>query len=228
MARDGVLSQKDIDPCLNSNCIIEPTLSVGYDMSGRLEGDLFYNDTNLEKLYAFRNKTIADLVEDFWVSELRDCVITGFNKANLTKYKMLGILNLSKLLAHFSRLARYGIENTKMLVSQGAPMACGNDGGIQVCTPAMVAHELSIFDLFMNDEAFGTTFNGVSAVQTATINSAKSMGIDDQFGSIQTGKVADLVIIDGNPFEDFSVLGKRVDALFMDGQLVINNCGLKV
>ena len=83
MARDGVLAQKDIDACLNSDCIIEPTLSIGYDMSWRLEGDPFYNDPNLEKLYAFRNKTFADLVENFWVPELRDCVVAGFNKANL-------------------------------------------------------------------------------------------------------------------------------------------------
>ena len=228
MARDGVLTQKDIDACLNSDCIIEPTLSVGYDMSWRLEGDLFYNDPNLEKLYAFRNKTFADLVDSFWVPELKDCVIAGFNKANLGKYKMLGILNLSKLLTHFSRLVRYGIENSKMLVDQGATMACGNDGGIQACTPAMIAHELSMFDLFMNDEVSEKKFNGITAMQTATINSAKSMGIDDHFGSIQTGKVADLVIVDGNPFKDFSIIGKRVDALFMDGKLVINNCGLEV
>ena len=80
----------------------------------------------------------------------------------------------------------------------------------------------------MNDEACQKIFNGITAVQTATINSARSMGIDDQFGSIQTGKVADLAIVDGNPFENFSILGTRVDALFMDGRLLINNCGLKV
>jgi imidazolonepropionase-like amidohydrolase len=54
------------------------------------------------------------------------------------------------------------------------------------------------------------------------------MGIDNKFGSIQTGKVADLAIVDGDPFEDISVIGKPVDALFMDGRLVINNCGLLV
>jgi hypothetical protein len=103
--RDGVLTQKDIDACLNSDCIIEPTLSVGYDMSWRLGGNRFYNDPSLEKLYAFRNKTFADLVENFWVPELKECVFAGFNKANLGKDKMLGIVNLSKLLAHYCRLA---------------------------------------------------------------------------------------------------------------------------
>ena len=35
-------------------------------------------------------------------------------------------------------------------------------------------------------------------------------------------------IVDGDPFEDVTVIGKTVDALFMDGRLVINNCGLEV
>jgi imidazolonepropionase-like amidohydrolase len=36
MARDGELTQQDMDACLNSDCIVEPTLSVGYDMSWRV------------------------------------------------------------------------------------------------------------------------------------------------------------------------------------------------
>jgi imidazolonepropionase-like amidohydrolase len=228
MPRDGELTKKDVNSFLSSGCIIEPTLSVGYDMSWRLKGDPFYNDRNLEKLYAFRNQTFADLAEDFWLPELKDCVKSGFNKANLGKYNVLGVLNISKSLKHFCRWARYGIENSKMLVEHGATIACGNDGGIQACTPAMAAHELAIFDLFMNDNASPKIFDGIKAVQTATINSARSMGIYNKFGSIQTGKVADLAVVDGNPFEDISVIGKRVAALFMDGQLVVNNCGLIV
>jgi imidazolonepropionase-like amidohydrolase len=54
------------------------------------------------------------------------------------------------------------------------------------------------------------------------------MGLDEDFGSIESGKVADLVILDGDPLEDFRLIGSRVAALFMDGALVINNCGLEV
>lgn len=228
MARDGRLVDKDIDACLNSGCIIEPTLSVGYDMSWRLKGDRFSADPNLENLYGFRNKTFARLAETFWIPELKDSVIKGFNKANRGHYKLLGIFNLEKLLAHFSRLMHFGIPNTQRLVKQGAVMACGNDGGIQSCTPAMIGHELAMFNLFMNDASWGHQFNGETAVQTATINSARSMGIDDRFGSIQTGKVADLIIVDENPFENSTILGKTVDALFMDGRLIIDRCGLNV
>ncbi|MCP4749476.1 MAG: amidohydrolase family protein [Proteobacteria bacterium] len=228
MARDGELTREDVDICLKSDCIVEPTLSVGYDMSWRLEGDPYIDDPNMEKMYAFRNRTFSDLAAEFWVPELGDCVVAGFNKANLGKYKMLGLINLSKLLRHFSRLAHFGIENSKMLVEQGVTMACGNDGGVQACTPAMVAHELSIFDLFMNDAKTGKKFDEAAALRTATINSARSMGIDDEFGSIQTGKTADLAVVDGDPFQDFKVVGSRVAALFKGGCLVIDNCGLEI
>jgi hypothetical protein len=45
---------------------------------------------------------------------------------------------------------------------------------------------------------------------------------------IESGKTAGLAIVDGDPLEDFRVIGSRVAALFMNGKLVINNCGLKV
>ena len=35
-----------------------------------------------------------------------------------------------------------------------------------------------------------------------------------------------LVILDGDPLADFRVIGSRVAALFMDGELAVNNCGL--
>jgi imidazolonepropionase-like amidohydrolase len=54
------------------------------------------------------------------------------------------------------------------------------------------------------------------------------MSLDDEFGSIEAGKTADLVILDGDPLEDFRLIGSRVEALFMDGELVIDNCGLEV
>jgi len=51
--------------------------------------------------------------------------------------------------------------------------------------------------------------------------------VDDRFGSIQTGKVADLVVLEGDPLQDFTLIGQPVQALFMDGRLAINRCGLE-
>jgi len=88
--------------------------------------------------------------------------------------------------------------------------------------------ELALFDLYLNNDPDEKRFTGADALKIATINSACSMGMEEAFGSIKTGKTADLAVVDGDPFEDFQVVGKRVAALFMDGRLVINSCGLEV
>ncbi len=61
----------------------------------------------------------------------------------------------------------------------------------------------------------------------ATIDSAKCMGVEDDFGTIEVGKIADLAIVDGDLLEDHRIVGSRVAALFKDGKLLINNCGLQ-
>ncbi len=96
------------------------------------------------------------------------------------------------------------------------------------CTPAMMALELLMIDHVLKGKPEGKPFSGAEAVKIATINSAHSLGLEDEFGSVETGKVADLIVLDGDPLEDFRLIGGRVDALFMDGKLVINNCGLQV
>ncbi|WP_394132315.1 amidohydrolase family protein [Shewanella maritima] len=44
--------------------------------------------------------------------------------------------------------------------------------------------------------------SNMEVLKTATINPAKTFGMDHQLGSIKPGKLADLIVIDGNPLED--------------------------
>lgn len=54
------------------------------------------------------------------------------------------------------------------------------------------------------------------ALQAITLNAAKHIGVDDRVGSIETGKDADFVIWDGNPFD----LSSNVEQVFIDGVTV--------
>lgn len=49
-------------------------------------------------------------------------------------------------------------------------------------------------------------FNPYEVIQAATLNGAEALGMDDQIGSISIGKMADFVILDQNPIENFKVL----------------------
>ncbi|MEJ2147840.1 MAG: amidohydrolase family protein, partial [Acidobacteriota bacterium] len=116
-------------------------------------------------------------------------------------------------------------ENFCLLYEDGVPMTTGNDNK-PPCTPAMMDLELLMFDHVLKGKPDGRQLSSAEAVKIATIHSARSLGLEEEFGSIETGKTADLVILDGDPLEDFRLIGSRVAALFMDGQLVINNSGL--
>ena len=121
-----------------------------------------------------------------------------------------------------------GFENLCNMYRAGGTMALGNDGGVPPGTPAMMGHELRLFDLLLDKFGDLGRLKGIDAVRIATINSARSMGLDKDFGTIEPGKVGDLVVIDGDPLADASLVGARAAALFMDGELFINNCNLEV
>ncbi len=121
-----------------------------------------------------------------------------------------------------------GGQNLRLLVQQGAGerIGCGNDAGAANCSAAAVGHELAMLDFVLNRDR--PVFSAADLLRAATIQSARSMGVADRFGSICTGKVADLVVLGGDPLQDFTLVGRPVQALFMDGKLVINHCGLEI
>ena len=59
-------------------------------------------------------------------------------------------------------------------------------------------------------------FTPVQTVQIMTANGAKILGVYDKLGSIERGKLADLVVLDGNLASDPSVI-RKVTTVFKDG-----------
>ncbi|WP_353406074.1 amidohydrolase family protein [Pseudoteredinibacter isoporae] len=58
----------------------------------------------------------------------------------------------------------------------------------------------------------------MKVLRTATSNPAKSLGLDKHIGSIKEGKLADLIVIDGDPLKDIR-LTDRVDYVMVNGRL---------
>ena len=59
----------------------------------------------------------------------------------------------------------------------------------------------------------------VQAMLATTISAAGLLGVEATQGSIEPGKRADLVVVDGDPF-DYADLSDRVRAVYQDGRLV--------
>lgn len=58
------------------------------------------------------------------------------------------------------------------------------------------------------------------AVRAATSEAAKLLGIADRVGSIEPGKVADLLVLDGNPLEDIRVTRTGLQLVVQAGRVV--------
>jgi imidazolonepropionase-like amidohydrolase len=60
------------------------------------------------------------------------------------------------------------------------------------------------------------------ALKSATSTAAYALGLDDLIGTIEPGKLADLVVVDGDPFQDLTVLldPDRIHLVIQIGEVV--------
>lgn len=230
MTCDDDLTREDVEAFIASGCVIEPTLSVAYDFCWKLEGDPLQHHPDMERLSEYRTneKPIADIAKEFYIPELQEAICNLHERYSQGNFKVLGLADMGRFFRTGNVFVSHGIGNLRKLHQGGATIALANDGSALTCTLPMLGLELGLFNLFLNQEPGKTIFSGADALRIATINSARSMGLADRFGSLEVGKTADIAIVDGNPLEDFRVIGNQVAALFMDGRMVINNCGLVV
>ena len=66
----------------------------------------------------------------------------------------------------------------------------------------------------------------ITVLKAATINGANALGIGDKLGSVEPGKLADLVVIKGNPFEDIKTT-RNIQFVMKDGAIYYPNSLLK-
>jgi imidazolonepropionase-like amidohydrolase len=61
----------------------------------------------------------------------------------------------------------------------------------------------------------------LEAIRTSTINDADLLGWSDKIGTIEPGKFADLIAVDGDPLTDVTTL-ERVKFVMKGGDVVKN------
>ncbi len=106
---------------------------------------------------------------------------------------------------------KFVLENGKEIVlamhKMGIPIVAGTD---------MMVPGYSLYrEIELYKEAGLTS---LEAIQTATINPARVMKKENETGSVQEGKKADIIIIDGNPLESISHI-RNVILVIKDGKI---------
>tara|TARA_B100000686_G_scaffold23604_2_gene22145 strand:+ start:1164 stop:2501 length:1338 start_codon:yes stop_codon:yes gene_type:complete len=108
------------------------------------------------------------------------------------------------------------IDILQKAYKEGVPLLCGSESGFSV-TPYGDWHykELEVFVKKLG-------LSPLQAIKSATKDAAVSMRKDKELGLIAEDYLADLVIIDGDPSKDVSVLGRKdlIQNIILDGELV--------
>jgi imidazolonepropionase-like amidohydrolase len=96
----------------------------------------------------------------------------------------------------------------------GVRLAFGTDSGSPV-----VPHDAILAEM-QHLLAFGVFDREVEVLQAATIRGAELIGQADRTGSLETGKVADVVLLAGDLEADLAVI-ERVERVWVDGRVTV-------
>jgi len=103
------------------------------------------------------------------------------------------------------------LEVVQLLHKAGVPFLAGTDTppGVYIFPGFSLHEELQRF--------VAAGFTPLEALQTATLNPARFFHMEDQFGTIEKGRYADLVFLDANPLDDIRNT-QKVAAVILNGR----------
>ena len=107
-------------------------------------------------------------------------------------------------------------SSLKMAYEAGVPIAMGSDVG----TPLNYHGENALEVYWMKQVGM----SAMDALVSATGNAARALGWEHWLGTLEEGKVADLIVYDKNPLEDLRVLADKTNLQFVIKDGVIAAC----
>jgi imidazolonepropionase-like amidohydrolase len=108
-------------------------------------------------------------------------------------------------------VSQMGQNAARKAIAAGVKIGMGTDAAVY--PHGLNAHELAVY------VRLGMT--PLQAIQTTTINDADLLGWSDRIGTLEAGKYADIIAVDGDPLKDITVL-QDVKFVMKGGEVVRN------
>ena len=113
------------------------------------------------------------------------------------------------------RLLEAHHRSVRMALQAGVPIAMGTDAGVP-----FVKHGDNAIELLLMVDAGLTP---MQAIVASTSNAARALSLASEIGTIEVGKCADLLILDGDPLQDIGIVTRKecIRMVVQDGNVVV-------
>ena len=106
------------------------------------------------------------------------------------------------------------VKSVKKAYEKGIQIALGTDAGTPFNYHNNTAYEMELLARL--------SISNMDILKIATINSARCVGVEKDYGSIEVGKHADLVCLNENPLENISNV-RKINRVIQSGKIVVEN-----
>ncbi|HEU0001062.1 MAG TPA: amidohydrolase family protein [Ktedonobacteraceae bacterium] len=113
------------------------------------------------------------------------------------------------------RLLEAHHRSVRMALEAGVPIAMGTDAGVPFVKHGDNAIELPLM--------VNAGLTPMQAIVASTSNAARALGLQHEIGTIEVGKRADLLILDGDPLQDIETVTRKecIRMVVQDGNIVV-------
>lgn len=179
---------------------VKHCIEAGVDIIGHAD---FINDEVFEMLVENKDKHFVVPALNWLVSTLEDgAKYFGQEAIDATGYKE-GL--------------EIALGNMRRMYEAGVRILPGGDYGFKWCPHGGYARDLEHFVKLVG-------MTPMDAIVSATKYGGQIMEMEDKIGTIEVGKLADILVVDGNPLEDISILQQhdKLNVIMKDGEYIVN------
>ena len=128
------------------------------------------------------------------------CPGLGFELFSVQRGKDVGLSQ--RVLDGHQETLEAGAESCRKVLKAGGTMGLGGDYGFAWTPHGTYAQELTFFVNYVG-------FSPLDTIKCATLGGAKMMGREKEIGTLETGKLGDVLVVKGDVLKDISILENR-------------------
>lgn len=191
-------------------------------------------EDEISKVRGTYGKTVTEYLKESGVNEVKSILAHG---VQVNEHDIKELQSWNTAIVHnpiSNQKLGSGIAPIKEMLEAGLTVALGTDGAGSTNTLDMFEEIKSTAYLQKVIKKSATAISGYDVLKMATIGGAKALGLEDEIGSLEVGKKADIIMIDLNkphlvPVHNiystlaYSVNGADVEMVMIDGNIVMEN-----